>query len=82
MVLLQHSADHLTAPKNRDILKGLQLVSAVHRNNAHTPRPPPDMLFEPLQPLYLIIGKKSSGLFSTKPLTRLPLIGIICFLTD
>ena len=47
------------------------------------------MLFEPLQPLYLIIGKKSSGLFLKKPglfyekqLTRLPIIGIIRLLTD
>ena len=35
------------------------------------------MLFEPLQPLYLIIGKKSSGLFSTKQLTLTVNKGII-----
>jgi hypothetical protein len=40
------------------------------------------MLFEPLQPLYPIIGKKSSGLFHKKQLTRLPFIGIIRLLTD
>ena len=40
------------------------------------------MLFEPLQPLYLIIGKKSSGLFSTKPLTLTVNNEILCSLVD